>query len=764
MSHSARIARGGAEVWQDPKSRTGLWMDQTDTPEGELQIGDVLSILRRNLSGILAYTLLGLGLGLGYIALKAPTYSSLTQILVEGRSKTAVDSTGNVASGQIIPDPGLMESQEKILRSYAVLSRVVTRENLTQDQEFMRSRWDWLNQIYKIGPLRDKQVGPVPANAAELMAIQNLSQKLNIKRTSNSYVIDAEVASEDPAKAARLTRAIADAFLADQSESKAGDAKQANTMLDSRLVELRVQVQQADTVVEAFRSKNGLLLATGSLVNEQQLSQVNAGLVQAQAATAEARARYERMQRLVQSGGLPDTVNESFNSVVIQRLRDQYSAAAQREAILAGRLQGAHPELIEARSRLGSLRAQLNAELKRILEGSQSEYEIARSRETQYVERSEAIKKETNEKNQARIQLASLERDAGALRKQLETFMGRERDTREQQQLFTADARVITQAFVPNRAASPNKPMVLLLSLLGGLGAGLAQALLRAQMDSTIRTSDAIEQGAGLRFVMAVPAIAKSRVSRFLNMGSKKTRTERASESFLMVLETISLRGPQQADPYRAAVIRLMSHLRGNRREPPAKSLMVVSPSAGEGKSCLALSLAQSEAQAGSRTLLIDADFRNPDLSTIFAPNAASEASVADLEAGNYKSMVYAFNEADADFLPLSAIMLGQGRQLRLGRMAEGVAKVAESYDRVVIDGGALLDDGIASAIMHLADQVLMVARSGETLGVDLVDASRVVDIPLDRRSGVVMTMSPEAARHRASSASNRHRSTDRMA
>ena len=222
MSHSARIAGGGAEVWQDPKSRTGLWVEHTETPESELQIGDVLSILRRNLSGILAYTLLGLGLGLAYLALKTPTYTSLTQILVEGRSKTAVDSTGNVASGQIIPDPGLMESQEKILRSYAVLSRVVTRENLTQDQEFMRSRWDWMKAIYKIGPLRDKSTGPVPANSAELTAIQNLSQKLYIKRTSNSYVIDAEVSSEDPVKSARITRAIADAFLADQSEFEIG--------------------------------------------------------------------------------------------------------------------------------------------------------------------------------------------------------------------------------------------------------------------------------------------------------------------------------------------------------------------------------------------------------------------------------------------------------------------------------------------------------------------------------------------------------------
>ena len=94
MSHSARIARGGAEVWQDPKSRTGLWVDQTDAPEGELQIGDVLAILRRNLSSILAYALLGLGLGLAYIALKTPTYTSLTQILVEARSKTAVELDG----------------------------------------------------------------------------------------------------------------------------------------------------------------------------------------------------------------------------------------------------------------------------------------------------------------------------------------------------------------------------------------------------------------------------------------------------------------------------------------------------------------------------------------------------------------------------------------------------------------------------------------------------------------------------------------------
>jgi polysaccharide biosynthesis transport protein len=216
------------------------------------------------------------------------------------------------------------------------------------------------------------------------------------------------------------------------------------------------------------------------------------------------------------------------------------------------------------------------------------------------------------------------------------------------------------------------------------------------------------------------------------------------------VLESISLRGTlATTDPYRAAVTRLSSQLRGSRRDAPAKYLLVVSPSSGEGKSSLALSLAQSEAQAGNRTLLVDADFRNPDLSTVFAPNAATQASAADLEAANYKSMVYAFNEADADLLPLSAIMINMGRQMRLKQMLEGLSKLGESYDRVVIDGGALLDDGIVTSIMGLADQVIMVARSGGTQGTDLIDASRSVDIPLDRRSGVVVTMSPEAARQR---------------
>ena len=179
------------------------------------------------------------------------------------------------------------------------------------------------------------------------------------------------------------------------------------------------------------------------------------------------------------------------------------------------------------------------------------------------------------------------------------------------------------------------------------------------------------------------------------------------------------------------------------------KCLLVVSPSSGEGKSCLALSLAQSEALAGNRTLLIDADFRHPDLSAVFAPKAAEHANVAELEAGNYKSMIYAFNEADADLLPLSAIMLSLGRQMRLKQMMEGLARIAETYDRVVIDGGALLDDGVTTAIMNIADQVVLIARAGETQGMDLLDAARSIDIPLDRRSGVVLTMSPDASRQR---------------
>ena len=55
--------------------------------------------------------------------------------------------------------------------------------------------------------------------------------------------------------AAGLTLIRALSILADQTESKAGDAKEANTMLDARLAELRGQVRQADTVVEALTAE-----------------------------------------------------------------------------------------------------------------------------------------------------------------------------------------------------------------------------------------------------------------------------------------------------------------------------------------------------------------------------------------------------------------------------------------------------------------------------------------------------------------------------
>ena len=44
---------------------------------------------------------------------------------------------------------------------------------------------------------------------------------------------------------------------------------------------------------------------------------------------------------------------------------------------------------------------------------------------------------------------------------------------------------------------------------------------------------------------------------------------------------------------------------------------------------------------------------------------------------------------------------------------ARGVASLAQSYDLVVIDAGAVLDDESATALMPVADQIVLVSRQG---------------------------------------------------
>ena len=106
---------------------------------------------------------------------------------------------------------------------------------------------------------------------------------MKVVRDDQTFVIAIDVTTEDPAKSARLAQAIAQAYLADQSNDKAEMTQRVSGLMDGQLSTLRQRVSDAENAVETFRAAHNLQEADGELIDTHQLKGLNEQLISAQA-------------------------------------------------------------------------------------------------------------------------------------------------------------------------------------------------------------------------------------------------------------------------------------------------------------------------------------------------------------------------------------------------------------------------------------------------------------------------------------------------
>ncbi|HRD77889.1 MAG TPA: exopolysaccharide transport family protein, partial [Hyphomicrobiaceae bacterium] len=580
--------------------------DQTD-------LGGLLRTLRRHAGQIALLTLAALLLGLAYLALATPKYTASTSIFIDPRYRKVVNE--EVIQGGVGTDLSLVETQVAIITSDSVMRRVVEREKLSTDPEFVPLRRDGLLSSLRAMILgRPEPVDPV----AEAMTA--LSRAVKVKRAQKTYVVEIEVTSTSPIKAARLADAFAEAYLADQSAAKAAEARRANVLIDGRLGELREQVRKAEVKVDEFKRSNAIIVSDGGLFNEQTLTRLNNELATARGLVAETKGRLDEINSMLKAGiGNAESLPDAVKSNLIQRLREQLAAVARREASLAAQLGPRHPVLIEARTQANELRGQIAAELRRIAAAAKSEHQSAVNREQELVRTLERSKGDTTKTQTAQIRLRELEREFEASREVLRMFLVRAKETREQENITTPDARVITPAAIPSRPSRPISWLVLSLAGLGGLGAGVVRALMGDHLDRSLRTGQQVVSDTGLKALANIPALEPRSGLERMTRRLKGNPADRVPVSFSDILTSLGDAARPADTPFRQAVLRLLARLRIHGRAGHPQVVMVASGHAETGTSATALALAYAGATSGERTLLVDGCSTDPELSQIFA-------------------------------------------------------------------------------------------------------------------------------------------------
>jgi len=248
-----------------------------ETTRDMIALVDVLSFLKRYITTLVAFPAIALILTVFYLITSQTTYTAQNQILIEPRIPQLLQQS--TADVNLSLDTSFVESQLALLRSQKIAKMVIDELKLVDDPNFgglegpgvaerigrvfgllrstvydpgepAASQAQSLRQLVKA-----EKPGATPDDL-EQRALEIMGDGLNVNRVGVSYAVNIWSEAKDPALAARIANAIADAFVREQLETRSANSREGIRWLEQRIQEVRTQMNYATQAAQRFRSKH----------------------------------------------------------------------------------------------------------------------------------------------------------------------------------------------------------------------------------------------------------------------------------------------------------------------------------------------------------------------------------------------------------------------------------------------------------------------------------------------------------------------------
>nr|WP_210349148.1 polysaccharide biosynthesis tyrosine autokinase [Agrobacterium sp. Ap1] len=713
--------------------------DDDNSPRG-IDFEAIFAIARRQWLVVAVCIAVALALGVVNIITAVPLYTASTKILIDRGNSEVVQQLSTI--GGVTDDEPTVLSQVELLMSDTVALTVVDKLDLSNDPTFMTARPSLIQTI--MGTVRSlvTVTGWLGSKPAEIptseekrrAAADAVLANMSVMRVDRTYVLEVSYRSPSADMAARVANAIGDSYLVDKLNSKYDATRRASDWLQDRIAELRQKALDSDLAVQKFRGEHGLVAAGSVLMSDQQLSELNSALIVAQSDTSKAQARLERIESIIASGQSDAMVTDLLDNPVANELRQKYLAASKRETEISDRLGSNHIQAARLRSEMAEYQRQMFAELNRIAESYKSDLDVAVAREkslTQSVSQATGVSATAN---LTQVQLRELEREAETYKNLYQTFLQRYQEAIQQQSFPVTEARIITNAVPPAGPSHPKKPLTLALFFLLGAAAGAGVGGWREYRDRFFRTGKQVQDYLGLEFLGMTPLVPNAANPAKSGVQQKPGLIQKTSPLVTYVVEH-----PLSpfAETLRSA--KIAADLRFS--DKPCKVIGIVSSLPAEGKSAISINFAELLARQGSKTLLIDADLRNPGTTRAIARHADAGLLEALLDGQDLDRLLLSDDATGLSVLP--AVVRQRtphsSELLASSGMRGLLKKVSEQYDYIVVDLPPLGPVVDARAIADRIDGFIFVAEWGATarrVAIEVLNANPQVR---DKCIGVIL-------------------------
>ncbi len=606
-----------------------------------------------------------------YLNYATPMYSSTSKVYVQ-QLNVAISPNGSPDGGLTAPQSvNYLNTQKEVITSEPVLAVASTLKDVLQSDE-----------------LRD-----VKDPVAHLKAIVSA----DVDRGDDLIRVTAY--SPSSRDAAVIVNGVVDAYKGFQTRTSRNLESSTGLTLDV------LKQKKADVEANVALKIQGLTKMEGQfdlLAHQDQntnivfrrLQAISEALTQAQTDSIDAKMAYEEAAltfniAATQPSSLRFQTNSDDPEIPISSAQDMavlHSEMLQTQTQLQEleqRFLPEHPEVIRLKRRLAALNREYVAAVHRRWLASQARVEdLQRSYEEEH--------KRAAELDSKRAEYDRLQEDLNHDKALRDSYDAKIRDIELTRDAGALNIEVLERAQPQVRPSWPNPVRVMPIALVMGLCMGLLLACMREWVDDRFRTAGEIKSSLGMPLLAVIP-----------NTTTKRSPSVSGQRVLLDP-------GSDTAEAYRS----LRAAILYSAPAGQLKTLLVTSPSSGDGKTTLVSNLAIAMAQGGRKILIIDADLRNPSQHDIFGVKNNTGLSALLAGRSTPETAVQRSHVPNLDVLPCGPTPANPAEILNSREFGEALESLSDKYDCIVLDSPPVEAVADARIIAATCDATLIVLKA----------------------------------------------------
>jgi capsular exopolysaccharide synthesis family protein len=666
--------------------------------EGQWDLNWLFSALRRRAPIIavvaIATTTISAGVATFLETITTPSYIGTFDLLVEPVTAEA-QAARQSASAQVDSLTGTNVQSSRL--DYETQIRILRSPQLTQ-------------------PLIANLQAQYPDLKPEI-AQQILDQNLIVERVTyqqertqqGTRIIRVTYRNSSPEVVLNTLEQLSGIYLKYALEQRQTNIGQAVKFIDEQIPELQAQVDRLQGRLQAFRERNTLI---DPALEGNQLTQQSGALRQERLAAntnlVEARSRYAALA----ANDPVAILSQAPEYGTLLGLFQQYEAELATES---ARMTDLNPDMQYLQERRDNIQQLINREARRVLDKVEDQIRVLEDRNRAIAQSESQIQQQIRNLPAAANEYDELQRQLNIATGILTEFSARQKalqvDAAQQQtpwELINPPTLQRGPDGEPLNTSDINKTRFIILAALLGSLLGIGVGLLIEILADRYHAPDELKTGARLPVLGQIP----------LQPMPIFTADQQLSPLFLESFQSLLTR------------VNLLS------ASQPLRSLAISSATPEEGKSTVALYLAQAAASLGQRVLLVDADLRRPTLhERLSLPN---DLGLTDLLSDNDVSLkqVIRRRSPDSSLYVITAGSMAPNpiRLLTSPRMQEVARQCAGLFDLVIYDTPPILNLADSSVVAAYTNGTLIVASLGQVQRKQLSDALetfRVSNLPI---------------------------------